>query len=90
MVGVFQVLEHEISAYASLWDLHMPHFLSIYQATRSLMNGIHGLPTLSSGRRIWSDVLGEPASFGCIIMDLEAAETLYHWAEDGVVVEIVP
>lgn len=90
MVGVFQVLEHDINAYASLWDLHMPHFLSIYQATRSLMNGIHGLPTLSDGRRVWSDVLGQPASFGCIIMDLDAAETVYNWAEDGVVVEILP
>ena len=90
MVGIFQVLEHELNAYASLWDLHMPHFLSIYQATSSLMNGIHGLPTLSNGTRIWADVLGQPASFGCIIMDLDAAETLYNWAEDGVVVEIQP
>jgi hypothetical protein len=52
------------------------------------MNGIHGLPLLSNGVRLWADVLGQPASFGCIILDLEAAEQLYDWAEEGVVVEI--
>jgi len=33
--------------------------------------------------------LGRPASYGCIILTLEDAETLYYWAEDGVVVEIL-
>jgi len=37
---------------------------------------------------MWANSLGRPASFGCIILTLEAAEWLYHWAEDGVVVEI--
>jgi LysM repeat protein len=87
--GVFQVQTHELSAYASLWDLTMPHFMGIYESWPGFMNGLHGLPTLSGGRILWADVLGRPASYGCIILDLDAAETLYNWAEDGVVVEIV-
>ena len=86
--GVFQVQTHELSAYAAIWDLTMPHFLGIYEAWPGFMNGFHGLPTLSGGQILWADVLGRPASYGCIILDLDAAEALYNWAEDGVVVEI--
>lgn len=88
--GVFQVQTHERKAYASVWDLTMPHFLGIYEAWPGFMNGIHGLPTLSSGRRLWGNILGRPASYGCIILDLDTAKQLYNWAEEGVVVEIVP
>jgi hypothetical protein len=88
--GVFQVQTHEIRAYASVWDLYMPHFIGIYEAWPGFMNGIHGLPTLSNGRRLWANILGRPASYGCIILDLDAAEWLYDWAEQGVVVEITP
>ncbi len=89
MVGVFQVQTHEINAYASNWDLYMPHFMGIYEAWPGFMNGIHGLPLLSNGQRMWASSLGRPVSYGCIILDLSAAEDLYHWAEKGVVVEII-
>lgn len=86
--GVFQVQTHEPEAYASVWDLTMPYFLGIYEAWPGFMNGIHGLPTLSNGRRLWAGNLGRPVSYGCIILDLPAAEWLYNWAQNGVVVEI--
>ncbi len=86
--GIFQVQTHEINAYASVWDLYMPHFLGVYEAWPGFMNGIHGLPTLSNGQRLWANILGRPASYGCIILDLNAAEKLYKWAENGVIVEI--
>jgi lipoprotein-anchoring transpeptidase ErfK/SrfK len=86
--GIFQVQTHDPNAYASVWDLYMPNFLGIYQAWPGFMNGIHGLPTLSNGRRLWANILGSPASYGCIILDLDDAQWLYNWAEDGVVVEI--
>jgi lipoprotein-anchoring transpeptidase ErfK/SrfK len=86
--GIFQVQWHYLNAYGSRWDLWMPHFLGIYEASPGFINGIHGLPLLSNGVRLWGNVLGQPASYGCIILDLEAAEELYDWAEDGVVVEI--
>jgi LysM repeat protein len=88
--GVFQVQGHDLNAYASIWDLYMPHFLSIYEASPGFMNGIHGLPMLSSGVRLWGSVLGRPASFGCIILTLADAQTVYDWADDGVVVVIQP
>ncbi len=86
--GIFQVQWRYLNAYASRWDLWMPHFLGIYEAAPGFINGIHGLPLLSNGVRLWGDVLGRPASYGCIILTLDAAEELYFWAEDGVVVEI--
>jgi lipoprotein-anchoring transpeptidase ErfK/SrfK len=86
--GIFQVQWHYINAYGSRWDLWMPHFLGIYEASPGFINGIHGLPLLSNGVRLWGDVLGRPASYGCIILNLVAAEELYYWAENGVVVEI--
>jgi len=86
--GLFQVSTHNENAYAAIWDLYMPHFLGIYEAVPGFMNGIHGLPMLSGGRRLWANVLGQPASYGCIILDLGAAQELYYWAEDGVIVEI--
>ena len=89
MTGVFQVLTHELNAYASNWDLYMPHFMGIYEAWPGFMNGIHGLPLLASGQRLWASSLGSPASYGCIILDLAAAENLYYWADPGVVVEII-
>lgn len=87
--GVFQVQTHELNAYASVWDLTMPHFLGIYEAWPGFMNGLHELPILSNGKRLWKDILGKPASFGCIILDIEPAQNLYNWAENGVVVEII-
>lgn len=90
MAGIFQIRTHEINAYASNWDLYMPHFMGIYEAWPGFMNGIHGLPLLSGGGRLWASALGSPASYGCIILDLEAAAALYDWADPGVVVEIIP
>ncbi len=88
--GIFQVQTHELEAYASVWDLYMPNFLGVYEAWPGFMNGIHGLPRLSNGQRLWRNILGKPASYGCIIMDLDEAEWLYGWAEPGVVVDIRP
>jgi lipoprotein-anchoring transpeptidase ErfK/SrfK len=88
MPGVFQILSHISNAYASRWDLYMPNFMGIYEAVPGFMNGIHGLPMLSSGQRLWANVLGRPASYGCIILNLAAAQEVYDWAEAGVVVEI--
>jgi LysM repeat protein len=86
--GIFQILEHTPSAYASLWDLTMPNFLSIYESWPGFFNGFHGLPTLSNGQLLWREILGKPASYGCIILDLPDGQALYDWADNGVVVEI--
>lgn len=88
MPGVFQVTEHIVNAYGERWDLWMPNWLSIYEATPGFFNGIHGLPMLHSGVRLWANALGHPASYGCIILGLKEAEQVYNWADNGTVVEI--
>jgi len=86
--GDFQILSKEENAYASQWDLWMPHFLGVYRAGADVYNGIHALPILSNGQRLWEGALGSPASYGCIILGIDEAETLYDWAEIGVSVVI--
>jgi LysM repeat protein len=86
--GIFQVIEKDIQAYASQWDLWMPYFIGVYEAGGNVVNGFHELPILSNGQRLWAGSLGHPASFGCIILGIPEAETLYNWAEIGVIVVI--
>lgn len=86
--GTFQVLSKEEEAYASSWDLWMPHFLGIYRSGPDFTNGIHGLPTLSSGIRLWEGYLGRPVSYGCIVIGVDEAAALYEWAELGTLVVI--
>jgi len=86
--GVFQILSKEEEAYASSWDLWMPHFMGIYRTGPDFTNGIHALPTLSSGVRLWEGYLGQPISYGCIVIGLGEAAALYEWAEPGTLVVI--
>jgi lipoprotein-anchoring transpeptidase ErfK/SrfK len=86
--GTFQVLSKHEEAYASQWDLWMPYFISVYPAGGGVENGFHELPILANGTRLWEGALGHPASYGCIILGIPAAKTLYDWAEIGTVVII--
>lgn len=85
--GEFEVLTKIPNAYASIWDLQMPYWLGIYRVG-NLENGIHALPILSNGQTLWENVLGSPASFGCIILRTEDARSLYNWAEIGTPVSV--
>jgi LysM repeat protein len=87
--GTFRVLDKIPNAYASTWNLQMPHWLGIYWAG-SLENGIHALPILSNGQRLWAGYLGTPVSFGCVILGVEEARMLYGWAVVGMPVVIQP
>jgi len=87
--GTFHVQNKLPEAYASTWNLRMPHWLGIYWAG-SLQNGFHALPILANGQRLWAGVLGSPVSYGCIVLGVEDAERLYNWAEVGTEVTIVP
>jgi LysM repeat protein len=87
--GTFRVLDKIPNAYASTWNLQMPHWLGIYWAG-SLENGIHALPILSNGQRLWAGYLGTPVSFGCVILGVEEARLLYEWAVVGTPVVIQP
>ncbi len=85
--GNFKVLDKLPSAYAYTWGLQMPYWLGIYWAG-SLENGIHALPIMADGRILWDGYLGQPVSYGCIILSTENARTLYNWAEVDTPVDI--
>jgi LysM repeat protein len=87
--GTFQVLDKIPNAYAGQWNLQMPYWLGIYYVGR-IENGIHALPILASGQRLWSGYLGRPVSFGCIVLDTLAARQLYQWADVGTLVMVQP
>jgi len=87
--GQYQVLDKIPMAYASTWNLKMPYWLGIYWAG-TLENGIHALPILPGGQKLWDGYLGQRVSYGCIILSTEAARALYEWAEIGTPVIIRP
>ena len=81
--GTFQILNKEEQAYARQWDLWMPHFLAIYRVGGETTNGIHALPILASGQRLWEGALGSPASYGCIVLGIQEASPDMEWAAQG-------
>ncbi|MGQ9815837.1 MAG: L,D-transpeptidase family protein [Candidatus Roseilinea sp.] len=86
LTGVFQVLERVDEAHNRLARVKMPNWLSIYdigEPGESLTNGIHALPVMSSGRRLWAGYLGTPVSFGCVVLGIEDSDFIYRWAELG-------
>lgn len=86
--GQYSVLDKIPNAYGANWDLWMPNWLGIYWAG-NLENGIHALPILSNGQRLWDGFLGTKVSFGCVILGVDDAQTLYDWADVGTPVNIV-
>lgn len=88
IAGQFQILFKEPDAYARRWDLEMPYFMGIYEEGDGYYNGIHELPIMAWGTRLSAGVLGWPASFGCIILDVGDAEALFNWAPVGTLVRI--
>ena len=86
-VGTFSVLEKIPNAYGSTWNIWMPNWLGIYWSG-NLQNGIHALPILPGGSRLWSGYLGWPISYGCVVLGVEEAQLLYDWADIGTPVVI--
>lgn len=88
-VGVFHIQDKIPNAYGATWNIWMPNWMGIYYAG-GLENGIHALPILSNGSRLWAGYLGTPISFGCIVLGVDEAQELYDWAQVGATVEIQP
>lgn len=85
--GHFSVLNKLPNPYSRMWNVWMPNWLGIYWAGGA-QNGIHALPILPSGERLWAGYLGQPASFGCIILGVDEAQQLYTWADIGTPVTV--
>ncbi len=80
--GHFKVQSKIPNAYSSIWRLHMPYWLGIYYVG-NIENGIHALPIRLDGSVMWGGLLGQRASYGCVILSTAAARTIYNWAEIG-------
>ena len=85
--GTFAVQSKIPNAYGATWNIWMPNWLGIYWAG-GLENGIHALPILPGGARLWAGFLGRPISYGCVVLSEYDSELLYYWAEIGTPVEI--
>lgn len=88
--GIYQIISHEINAYASNWDLWMPYFMGVYRPIpgTDFVNGFHGFPTRGSSQLLWTNSLGTRVTYGCILLSNDNVALLWDWAEEGVVVEI--
>ena len=87
-VGSFEIQNKIPVAYASTWNLDMPYWLGIYYSG-PLQNGFHAVPTVrSTGLTMWDGYLGQRVSYGCVILSLADAETLYDWVDIGTPVKI--
>jgi LysM repeat protein len=87
--GNFAVQSKIPNAKSKVWRLDMPYWLGIYDVGE-VENGIHGLPMAwSSGKKIWSGLIGQPATFGCAMLDDANASTLFRMAFLGMPVHIV-
>lgn len=88
--GNFAVQTKMEMAKSSAYELDMPYWLGIYDVG-TFENGIHGLPLRwDTGAKIWEGLIGQPATFGCAMLDDEDAETLYDLAFLGMPIHIVP
>jgi tetratricopeptide (TPR) repeat protein len=85
--GHYKVLSKIPMAYSSIWRLKMPYWLGIYYVG-NIENGIHALPIRPDGSVMWGGLLGQRASYGCIILNTKAARLIYDWADIGTVVDV--
>jgi LysM repeat protein len=88
--GTYKIQSKIQKAYGSRWNIWMPYWLGIYWAGGS-ENGIHGLPwNASSGKEVWSGLVGTPITYGCVMLDNTHAKLLYDMAYIGMPVVIRP
>ena len=87
--GNFAVQSKIENAKSNAYRLDMPYWLGIYNVGE-YENGIHGLPvSWDTGKKIWTSLVGQPATFGCAMLGDEDAATLYQAAYVGMPVYIV-
>ena len=88
-VGNYAVQSKIDNAKSYAYRLDMPYWLGIYDVGQ-YENGIHGLPVeWRTGKKIWTTLVGEPATFGCAMLDDPDAATLYRMAYLGMPIHII-
>jgi LysM repeat protein len=87
--GNYAVQSKILNAKSNVWQLDMPYWLGIYDVG-PYENGIHGLPVAwKTGKKIWSGLIGQPATFGCAMLDDTEASTLFRLAFIGMPVHVI-
>jgi LysM repeat protein len=87
--GNFAVQSKIENAKSNAYQLDMPYWLGIYNVG-NYENGIHGLPvSWKTGKKIWTSLIGQPATFGCAMLGDEDAAELFEIAYIGMPVYIV-
>lgn len=87
--GNYAVQSKILNAKSNVWRLDMPYWLGIYDVG-PFENGIHGLPVAwKTGKKIWSGLIGQPATFGCAMLDDTEAATLFRLAFLGMPVHVI-
>jgi LysM repeat protein len=77
-------------AYSAAADFWMPAWLGIYDAG-TFENGIHGIPyRAGNGERLWTDLVGTPITYGCVMLTDDLAQKLYDMAYIGMPVTVLP
>jgi lipoprotein-anchoring transpeptidase ErfK/SrfK len=85
--GTYHILDKIPNAYGVNWNFWMPDWMGIYYAG-SLEDGIHALPILPNGQRLWAGYLGTPITYGCVVLGVQESQDLYDWADVGTTVQI--
>ena len=87
--GNYAVQSKIANAKSNAYRLDMPYWLGIYDVG-PYENGIHGLPVnWKTGQKIWEGLIGQPATFGCAMLDDVDAATLFRQAFLGMPVHVV-
>ena len=89
VAGTYHILDKISDPYGADWNFWMPDWMGIYYVG-NLENGFHALPLLANGQRLWGNEIGTPASYGCVVLGIADAQTLYNWADVGTTVQINP
>jgi len=87
--GNYAVQSKILNAKSNIWRLDMPYWLGIYDVG-PYENGVHGLPVAwQTGKKIWSGLIGQPATFGCAMLNDTDASTLFRLAYLGMPVHVI-
>lgn len=87
--GTFPIKTKLEMAQSSAYRLDMPFWLGLYDVG-DFENGIHGLPVdWGTGQKLWDELVGQPATFGCAMLLDKDAATLFSLSYIGMPVHIV-
>jgi LysM repeat protein len=90
LTGSYKILDKDPNSWSDPWGFWMPDWMGIYYTAGNVENGIHALPILKNGETLWGDQIGNPVSYGCIVLRPDDSKQLFSWAEVETPIEIRP